>query len=95
MSINSSLNESLTVCNDNKFSLNKQKSPKIKISNESIILNKNHIQKLNTSSLIKYIPNTFIKTSINNSWFTSTDNDKSAFKSHETLKSPPPELRVL
>lgn len=78
--INSSFNESWTICDDKKSSLSKEKNSKTNILDESIILNKNNTQKLNSPPLIKCIPNVSVNTNINSSLLMYTDNDGSASK---------------
>lgn len=64
----SSLNESWSVCTDNKLNSTKRKSPKSKIADESILTKSKDV----------------VNTSQNNSWTVSSDNDKSASKKVKT-----------
>lgn len=101
ININTSLNESWSVCSDAKSALKKQQSPKIlkNVINESTTFSENNIQ--NDKSLGKNgSPNTSIKslnainTSLNNSWSVSADNEGSASKKIKKNKAVTTEKRI-
>lgn len=83
INVNSSLNESWSVCSDDKLNLKKQ-SPKLKDFNESIIFSKNNQNVKspgkNVSSNTSIKSPSAINTSLNNSWSVSADNEGSASK---------------
>lgn len=72
---NTSLNESWSVCSDDKLNSSKGKSPKSKLADES--LNKSNSQVSNSPS-IKNISNISINTSLNNSTMTSAINESAS-----------------
>ncbi|KAL4113832.1 hypothetical protein QTP88_017400 [Uroleucon formosanum] len=81
---NSSLNESWSVCNDEKLKLTKSKSPVSNTVNEP---NKKSIQKSN-SPLVKISSPNVANTSHNNSWSVSADTDGSASKKDKKSNEP-------
>lgn len=81
LNLNSSLNESWSVCNDEKQNLSKCKSPKPKISVES---SKNIIEKLNSSSSENRSPKISANTS--NNWLVSADNGSASKKIKKSLE---------
>jgi ribosomal RNA-processing protein 1 len=85
----SSLNESWSVCSDDKLTSNKQ-SPKLKAFNESITFAKNNIQNVkspgkNVSSNISIKSPNAINTSLNSSWSVSVDNEGSASNKNKNV----------
>jgi len=81
---NSSLNESWSVCSDEKLKSNKSKSPVSNTVNEP---NKKSIQKSN-SPLVKISSPNVANTSHNNSWSVSADTDGSTSKKDEKSNEP-------
>jgi len=81
---NSSLNESWSVCSDEKLKLSKSKSPVSNTVNEP---NKKSIQKSN-SPFVKISSPNVANTSHNNSWSVSADSDGSASKKVKKSNEP-------
>lgn len=81
---NSSLNESWSVCSDEKLKLSKSKSPVSNTVNEP---NKKSIQKSN-SPFVKISSPNVANTSHNNSWSVSADTDGSASKKDKKSNEP-------
>jgi len=81
ININSSLNESWSMCSDEKLKLSKGKSP---VSNTADEPNEKNIQKLNSPFAKNSSPNT----SHNNSWSVSANNDGSASKNVKKSNEP-------
>ncbi|XP_022169604.1 ribosomal RNA processing protein 1 homolog [Myzus persicae] len=84
ININSSLNESWSVCSDEKLKLSKCKSPVSNTANEP---NKKTIQNSN-SPFDKICSPNIVSTSNNNSWSVSADNDGSASKKVKNSNEP-------
>jgi len=84
ININSSLNESWSVCSDEKLKLNKSKSPVSNTVNEP---NKKSIRKSN-SPFVKISSPNVANTSHNNSWSVSADSDGSASKKVKKSNEP-------
>jgi len=84
ININSSLNESWSVCSDEKLKLSKCKSPVSNTSNEP---NKKSVQNSNSPS-DKICSPKIVNTSHNNSWSVSADNNGSASKKVKNNKEP-------